>query len=400
MQFPLSQRRHTNIAVVRYTKNGVKLEIACYKNKVTSYRSGVENRLDEVLQVDRIFTNVGRGWVASDKDIQSVFGKETSEQEAIKFMLDHGELQVAQQERSAEMDELFKDISVIISQKCVNEKTMHPFPAQVIEQSLRSLGVVIKLDQPAKKQALAFIHQLVESHIIPIARMKMKVRCITNGNAVSSVVSWCADNGVDIVETQDKLDTDSSLGSLLVLMPPHLFRSMEAFVKAELPPSSSLHMVESSAMEEVADSISRHVKLDAHPQYVPTHSDGRKPALSDALSDEDDVPKKSKKNAKKDANRRAPQTNLTDALQNLNDDKDDSDDNRKGKKSRRKKNPPGRSAKVNQPVQQTLSDEDDSDAEVEVNRRQRKKLNRKVEEVVDVEDEEDWEMDGQDTFSE
>ncbi|TPP50412.1 Shwachman-Bodian-Diamond syndrome (SBDS) family protein [Leishmania donovani] len=64
------------------------LEIACYKNKVISYRSGTESRLDEVLQVERIFANVARGYLASEKEIQTVFGSEMTEAEAIKYMLD------------------------------------------------------------------------------------------------------------------------------------------------------------------------------------------------------------------------------------------------------------------------------------------------------------------------
>ena len=41
----------TNIAVVRLKKGGKRFEIACYRNKVADWRSGVEKDLDEVLQV-------------------------------------------------------------------------------------------------------------------------------------------------------------------------------------------------------------------------------------------------------------------------------------------------------------------------------------------------------------
>ncbi|THF95658.1 hypothetical protein TEA_015268 [Camellia sinensis var. sinensis] len=38
---PVGQKRLTNVAVVRLKKHGVRFEIACYKNKVLSWRSGV-----------------------------------------------------------------------------------------------------------------------------------------------------------------------------------------------------------------------------------------------------------------------------------------------------------------------------------------------------------------------
>lgn len=41
VQQPIGQKRLTNVAVVRLKKKGIRFEIACYKNKVLSWRSGV-----------------------------------------------------------------------------------------------------------------------------------------------------------------------------------------------------------------------------------------------------------------------------------------------------------------------------------------------------------------------
>lgn len=38
---PIGQKRLTNVAVVRLKKHGNRFEIACYKNKVLSWRSGM-----------------------------------------------------------------------------------------------------------------------------------------------------------------------------------------------------------------------------------------------------------------------------------------------------------------------------------------------------------------------
>ncbi|RNF24700.1 SBDS-like protein [Trypanosoma conorhini] len=253
MQIPLSQRRHTNVAVVRHTKNGVRLEIACYKNKVISYRAGIETRMDEVLQVERVFTNVSRGLYASEKEIQTVFGEGASEKEALQYILDHGELQVAQQERAAEIDQMFIDIAVIISQKCLNEVTRRPFPSQVIEQALRSIGAVVKLDQPVKKQALALIHQLMDAKIIPIARARMKLRCVAPDEpSLERLVGWCESNDASILRrVTDAGDADAAAHthSLLILLQPHLFREIEKFVKSELPPGGTVHTIESAAVD-------------------------------------------------------------------------------------------------------------------------------------------------------
>lgn len=71
---PIGQKRLTNVAVVRLKKHGLRFEIACYKNKVLSWRSGVEKDLDEVLQSQTVYSNVSKGVLAKSKDLIAAFG--------------------------------------------------------------------------------------------------------------------------------------------------------------------------------------------------------------------------------------------------------------------------------------------------------------------------------------
>ncbi|TPP50413.1 SBDS protein C-terminal domain family protein [Leishmania donovani] len=154
---------------------------------------------------------------------------------------------------------MFKDIAVIISQKCINTKTQRPFPPQVVEQALRSIGAAVKLDQSVKKQALGLIHLLIDSGILPIARANMKIRCTTTSEAaLEKLRGWCRDNEADVVS--DSVTGNTSGGgngnfghALLLLMQPNLFRDLDHFVKEALPSGSTIHMVE-AAVTEVGDS--------------------------------------------------------------------------------------------------------------------------------------------------
>jgi ribosome maturation protein SDO1 len=38
---PVNQKRLTNVAIVRLKRGGLRFEVACYKNKVVSWRNGV-----------------------------------------------------------------------------------------------------------------------------------------------------------------------------------------------------------------------------------------------------------------------------------------------------------------------------------------------------------------------
>ena len=70
---PTNQKLLTNVAVVRTKKCGKRFEIACYKNKVISWREGIEKDLDEVLQSHTVFVNVSKGEVAKKADLTKCF---------------------------------------------------------------------------------------------------------------------------------------------------------------------------------------------------------------------------------------------------------------------------------------------------------------------------------------
>lgn len=94
---PVNQVRLTNVAIIRLKKGGKKFELACYRNKAINWRKKQETDINEVLQIDKIFTNVSKGEIAKKSDLK-VFGK-LSEEEIIMEILNKGEMQVSDLER-------------------------------------------------------------------------------------------------------------------------------------------------------------------------------------------------------------------------------------------------------------------------------------------------------------
>ena len=170
---PSNQQRHTNVAVVRTTKKGMRFEIACYRNKVLSWRSKAEVDLGEVLQVDSVFTNVGKGQLASKKDLIKAFG--TAELEVvIKELLDHGEMQVSEKERDALMESMFRDVAAIVVDKAVNPENNRPYTISMIQTAMKEIHYSVHTNKGAKSQALDVIRKL--KTVMPIARAKMRVK--------------------------------------------------------------------------------------------------------------------------------------------------------------------------------------------------------------------------------
>lgn len=81
---PSNRIQLTNVAVVRLKKGGSRFEIACYKNKVISWRNKVDTNLDDVLQSYSIFTNVSKGQVAKKEDLVKAFGTEDDQKICIE----------------------------------------------------------------------------------------------------------------------------------------------------------------------------------------------------------------------------------------------------------------------------------------------------------------------------
>ena len=151
-----------------------RFEIACYKNKVLSWRSGAEKDISEVLQTETIFKNVQRGIEAPAKDLKQAF-KTTDEREICKMILDKGQLQVSKKERKDGLNAKFKEIATIICDKCINKETKKPFPVSVIENAMKELHCNIKMNKSSKVQAIEFIAFLQENKM-PIERAQMKLK--------------------------------------------------------------------------------------------------------------------------------------------------------------------------------------------------------------------------------
>lgn len=170
---PTNQIRLTNVAVVRMKKGGKRFEIACYKNKVISWRKNIEKDLDEVLQIQSVFTNVSKGAMAKREDLIAAFGKDDIT-EICKEILNKGELQVSEKERHTELASMFKDIATNVADKCVDPETKRPYSVSLIEKAMKDIHFSVKPNKNVKQQVLEVIGLLKAD--LPIERAHMRIQ--------------------------------------------------------------------------------------------------------------------------------------------------------------------------------------------------------------------------------
>ncbi|KAI0597699.1 SBDS protein C-terminal domain-containing protein [Biscogniauxia sp. FL1348] len=137
---PSNQIKLTNVSLVRLKKGKKRFEIACYKNKVLEWRSGIETDLDEVLQIPNVFLNVSKGQTAPSAELAKAFGKDRPLDDIILEILNRGELQVGERERAAQMDRVHNEVVAIVASKLVDPRTKRVYTTGMIEKALDMLS--------------------------------------------------------------------------------------------------------------------------------------------------------------------------------------------------------------------------------------------------------------------
>jgi ribosome maturation protein SDO1 len=245
---PISQVRLTNVAIVRMRRRGKRFEIACYKNKVVSWREGNEGDLDEVLQTDRVFSNVSKGILANQKDLQEAF-KTDDLSKIVLDILRNGELQVSEKERQHHAGNVFNEIAAIVANTCVDPKTKRPFSVGIIERAMRdSLHFAVVPNRSAKVQAQAVIKQLSEHMSISRAQMRLRI------SVPSPVAKATKEKLKDHVQNWEDENWDG-LFEATVLIDPGSFRAVDETLRAESRGQASFEVISLAVVEEGEEAL-------------------------------------------------------------------------------------------------------------------------------------------------
>lgn len=106
---------------------------------MTSYRTGNETNLDDVLQIPNVFINVSKGQVAPNDDLKKSFPGMTRE-EVVLEILKKGEIQVGEKERGQELERVHKEVIEMVAGRLVDPKSKRVYTTGMIEKALDQLS--------------------------------------------------------------------------------------------------------------------------------------------------------------------------------------------------------------------------------------------------------------------
>ncbi|KAH7272535.1 hypothetical protein FSOLCH5_002825 [Fusarium solani] len=297
---PSNQIKLTNVSLVRLKKGKKRFELACYKNKVLEWRSGIETDLDNVLQIPNVFLNVSKGQTAPREDLDKAFGKGKATDDIILEILKKGEMQVGEKERAAQLERVHNEVISIVASKLVDPRTKRVYTSGMIEKALDMLSSQAHTSTPdksatgtpatgddgeakprpkehhwtgvsttksAKSQALDAMKALISHQPIPVARARMRLRiaCTTNvlkqavkgpkgGNkdedGEQKAIGTVKDKILSYVEQVESQDVMGSEWEVVGFVEPGAFKALSDFIGNETKGQGRVEVLDMAVTHE------------------------------------------------------------------------------------------------------------------------------------------------------
>lgn len=156
----------------RIAKSGEKFEILVKPEPALEYKMGKQLAISQLLAIDEIYSDAGKGTRASAEKLEKAFGS-TDALKIAEEIMRHGELQLTTDQRRQLVEEKRKQIVAFISRNCIDPRTGTPHPPIRIEQALAQVRFSIDPFKSADEQAKDIIEEL--RAILPIKMEHMRV---------------------------------------------------------------------------------------------------------------------------------------------------------------------------------------------------------------------------------
>jgi len=156
----------------RISKSGEKFEILVKPDPALEYKMGKQLGISQLLVIDEVYSDAGKGTHASAEKLQKDFGTEDALAIAEEIMK-HGELQLTTDQRRQLVEDKRKQIVAFVARNCIDPRTGTPHPPMRIEQAMNQIKYSIDPFKSADEQAKDVIEEL--RVLIPIKMEQMRV---------------------------------------------------------------------------------------------------------------------------------------------------------------------------------------------------------------------------------
>ncbi|SES91693.1 ribosome maturation protein SDO1 [Methanococcoides vulcani] len=128
--------------VARLKKGSMHYEVLVDPDKALEFKKGGNVKIEDILAVESIFEDAGKGYHAAESDLSNAF-ETTDVFEIAAHIIKHGELQLTKEQRKHILEEKTKQVISIIAQNAINPQTRTPHPPARIEKAMEEAKIHI-----------------------------------------------------------------------------------------------------------------------------------------------------------------------------------------------------------------------------------------------------------------
>ncbi len=158
--------------IARLKTHGKTFEVFVDSEGALAFKRGKQIKLENILAVEDVFSDVKSGDRPAEQDIINAFGTKETIKVAEKILLE-GELQLTVEQRKKMQEEKKKRVISVIAQNAINPQTKAPHPPARIEAAMNEAG--IHIDPMKSVDELVNITMKAIRPIIPIRFEEVKI---------------------------------------------------------------------------------------------------------------------------------------------------------------------------------------------------------------------------------
>ncbi|MDI6888348.1 MAG: ribosome assembly factor SBDS [Methanocellales archaeon] len=128
--------------VARCKSHGAHFEVLVDPDAALALKRGEDVSIDNVLAVEDVFEDAGKGERAAEDDLRRAFGT-TDIHSAAREIILKGELQLTSEQRKRMQEDKRRRVIDVIARNAINPQTGSPHPPSRIEKAMEEAGVHI-----------------------------------------------------------------------------------------------------------------------------------------------------------------------------------------------------------------------------------------------------------------
>jgi ribosome maturation protein SDO1 len=156
----------------RLAKGQDHFEILVKPQQALDYKLGKQVPMSQVLLIEEVYSDSGKGTRASEEKLQKHFGT-TDPVKVAEEVMKSGELQLTTEQRRQLVEDKRRQIISIISRNALDPRSGTPHPPLRIEQAMGQIRLSIDPYKSAEEQAKLVIEEL--RPILPMKMEQMKI---------------------------------------------------------------------------------------------------------------------------------------------------------------------------------------------------------------------------------